>query len=100
MLDHLLYKMSLRKVWMIIHTDNSKLHTPLYVINTYLYNNYSDLFIQRDTSVSHFINHYQFMTWPKNGAPKSGSGMIDLIDQVTRNQQKTGNKPIIVHCRY
>ena len=25
--------------------------------------------------------------------------MIDLIDQVTRTQQQTGDKPIVIHCR-
>ena len=39
------------------------------------------------------------MAWPEHGAPVSGAGMIDLIDQVTRAQQQTGNKAIIIHCR-
>ena len=38
------------------------------------------------------------MAWPENGAPTSGAGMIDLIDQVTRTQQQTGDKPIVIHC--
>ncbi len=24
---------------------------------------------------------------------------MDLLDQVTRSQQQTGNKPVVVHCR-
>ena len=40
------------------------------------------------------------MAWPENGAPTSGAGMIDLIDQVTRTQQQTGDKPIVIHCRW
>ena len=50
--------------------------------------------------MSRVVHHFQFTTWPENGAPKEGAGMIDLIGQVLRVQQQTGNKPIIVHCRY
>ena len=51
------------------------------------------------TSTSRIVNQFHFTAWPENGAPASGAGMIDLIDQVTRTQQQTGNKPIIIHCR-
>ena len=50
--------------------------------------------------VSRVVHHFQFTTWPENGAPEEGAGMIDLIGQVLRVQQQTGDKPIIVHCRY
>ena len=45
------------------------------------------------------VKQYHFTAWPEDGAPSSGAGMIDLIDQVTRTQAHTGNKPIVVHCR-
>ena len=48
---------------------------------------------------SHTVKQYHFTAWPEDGAPSSGAGMIDLIDQVTRTQAHTGNKPVIVHCR-
>ena len=51
------------------------------------------------TSTSRIVKQFHFTAWPENGAPASGAGMIDLIDQVTRTQQQTGNKPIIIHCR-
>ena len=56
--------------------------------------------LQRDTSDSRIIHQFQFLSWPENGAPKTGAAMIDLIGQVLRVQQQTGNKPIVVHCRY
>ena len=49
--------------------------------------------------VSRVVHHFQFTAWPENGAPEEGAGMIDLIGQVLRVQQQTGEKPIIVHCR-
>ena len=48
---------------------------------------------------SRVVNHFQFTAWPENGAPEEGAGMIDLIGQVLRVQQQTGDKPIVVHCR-
>ena len=45
------------------------------------------------------VKQFYFTAWPESGAPTTGAGMIDLIDQVIRTQQHTGNKPIIVHCR-
>ncbi|CAI8026225.1 Receptor-type tyrosine-protein phosphatase delta [Geodia barretti] len=48
--------------------------------------------------VSRVVHHFQFTAWPENGAPEEGAGMIDLIGQVLRVQQQTGEKPIIVHC--
>ncbi|XP_011404665.2 PREDICTED: receptor-type tyrosine-protein phosphatase delta-like isoform X2 [Amphimedon queenslandica] len=44
------------------------------------------------------VHHFSFTSWPRSGAPSNGSGMIDLIDQVQKRQQQTGNKPILVHC--
>lgn len=52
----------------------------------------------KGTTSSRVVHHFQFMAWPENGAPKTGEGMIDLIDQVLRVQQQTGNKAIVVHC--
>ena len=39
--------------------------------------------------------------WPEGGTvPENSSGLIDLIGQVQKWQQSSGNKPITVHCRY
>ena len=55
--------------------------------------------MQSTSSTSRVVKQFHFVAWPENGAPSSGDGMIDLIDQVVRTQQQTGNKPIVVHCR-
>ena len=55
---------------------------------------------QQTTSDSHTIIQYHYTGWPEHGSPSSGAGMIDLIDQVIKRQQQSGNHPIVVHCRY
>ena len=55
--------------------------------------------MQSTSSTSRVVKQFHFVAWPENGAPSSGDGMIDLIDQVVRTQQQTGNKSIVVHCR-
>ena len=45
------------------------------------------------------VRQFHFTAWPEYGAPASGVGMVDLIDQVSRRQQQTGNNSIVVHCR-
>lgn len=49
-------------------------------------------------SESRTVSQFHFLAWPERGAPQSGAGMIDLIDQVRRVQMKTSNNPIVVHC--
>ena len=46
------------------------------------------------------VQQFHFTGWPEIGAPASGAGMVDLVDQVIRRQQHTGDKPIVVHCRW
>lgn len=46
------------------------------------------------------IRHFHFHGWPEVGIPAEGKGMIDIIASVQRQQQQSGNHPIIVHCRY
>ena len=55
---------------------------------------------QQTTSDSHTIIQYHYTGWPEHGSPSSGAGMIDLIGQVIKRQQQSGNHPIVVHCRY
>uniref|UniRef100_A0A8C4ZP22 protein-tyrosine-phosphatase n=1 Tax=Gadus morhua TaxID=8049 RepID=A0A8C4ZP22_GADMO len=42
--------------------------------------------------------HFHFHGWPEIGIPAEGRGMIDLVASVQRQQQQSGNHPIIVHC--
>ncbi|XP_065904181.1 receptor-type tyrosine-protein phosphatase alpha-like [Dysidea avara] len=45
------------------------------------------------------VRHFQFSTWPEGGnVPENSAGLIDLIGQIQKWQQHSGNKPIIVHC--
>ncbi|KAL4640947.1 receptor-type tyrosine-protein phosphatase epsilon-like isoform X1 [Arapaima gigas] len=44
------------------------------------------------------IRHFHFHGWPEIGIPTEGKGMIDLIAAVQKQQQQSGNHPIVVHC--
>ncbi|KAM8924078.1 receptor-type tyrosine-protein phosphatase epsilon [Pelodytes ibericus] len=44
------------------------------------------------------LRQFHFHGWPEIGIPVEGKGMIDLIAAVQKQQQQTGNHPIIVHC--
>lgn len=48
---------------------------------------------------SRHVRHFHFHGWPEIGIPAEGKGMIDIIASVQRQQQQSGNHPIIVHCR-
>uniref|UniRef100_A0A8C5QAK9 protein-tyrosine-phosphatase n=1 Tax=Leptobrachium leishanense TaxID=445787 RepID=A0A8C5QAK9_9ANUR len=45
------------------------------------------------------VRQFHFHGWPEIGIPVEGKGMIDLIAAVQKQQQQTGNHPIVVHCR-
>ncbi|XP_068677575.1 receptor-type tyrosine-protein phosphatase delta-like isoform X2 [Montipora foliosa] len=49
-------------------------------------------------SASRVIRQYHYTGWPDVGSPDSGTGLIDLIGQVQRWQQQSGNTTITVHC--
>ncbi|XP_043912110.1 receptor-type tyrosine-protein phosphatase epsilon isoform X2 [Protopterus annectens] len=44
------------------------------------------------------IRQFHFHGWPEIGIPAEGKGMIDLIAAVQKQQQQSGNHPIVVHC--
>lgn len=46
------------------------------------------------------IRHFHFHGWPEVGIPAEGKGMIDIIASVQRQQQQSGDHPIVVHCRW
>ncbi|XP_038677443.1 receptor-type tyrosine-protein phosphatase epsilon isoform X2 [Scyliorhinus canicula] len=65
----------------------------------------SDAFSVRDLTItntteskSRIVRQFHFHGWPEIGIPVEGKGMIDLIAAVQRQQQQSGNHPIIVHC--
>uniref|UniRef100_A0A674C5G4 Receptor-type tyrosine-protein phosphatase epsilon n=1 Tax=Salmo trutta TaxID=8032 RepID=A0A674C5G4_SALTR len=49
-------------------------------------------------SQTRLVRHFHFHGWPEIGIPAEGKGMIDIIASVQRQQQQSGNHPIIVHC--
>nr|DBA14996.1 TPA: hypothetical protein GDO54_004263 [Pyxicephalus adspersus] len=51
-----------------------------------------------DEKQSRLVRQFHFHGWPEIGIPAEGKGMIDLIAAVQKQQQQTGNHPIIVHC--
>ena len=53
--------------------------------------------IQENESRS--ITQFHYTTWPDHGVPDSGAGILDLIGQVQKKQQLSGNGPITVHDR-
>ncbi|XP_033886693.2 receptor-type tyrosine-protein phosphatase epsilon-like isoform X2 [Acipenser ruthenus] len=44
------------------------------------------------------VRQFHFHGWPEIGIPADGKGMIDIIAAVQKQQQQSGNHPIIVHC--
>ncbi|XP_066299501.1 receptor-type tyrosine-protein phosphatase S-like isoform X3 [Branchiostoma lanceolatum] len=44
------------------------------------------------------VQQFHFHGWPEIGIPSNAAGMLDLIGQVERQQQQSGNGPITVHC--
>ncbi|XP_076856125.1 receptor-type tyrosine-protein phosphatase epsilon isoform X3 [Brachyhypopomus gauderio] len=66
---------------------------------------YDDTFSLRDLVLSYdpeketrLIRHFHFHGWPEIGIPGDGKGMIDIIAAVQKQQQQSGNHPIVVHC--
>lgn len=57
------------------------------------------LFLSKEKQ-TRVIRHFHFHGWPEVGIPAEGKGMIDIIASVQRQQQQSGNHPIVVHCRY
>ena len=48
----------------------------------------------------HLIGQFQMTCWPQDSlAPTSKQALISLIELVERWQQKTGDGPVLVHCR-
>lgn len=45
------------------------------------------------------VRHFHFHGWPEIGIPVEGKGMINIIAAVQKQQQQSGNHPIVVHCR-
>lgn len=49
---------------------------------------------------SQHVKQFQYTGWPSQGVPSSAVGLIDLREQVEKWQRNSGDKPIVIHCRY
>lgn len=47
---------------------------------------------------SRTVSQFQYSDWPDTGVPDSGVGIVDLIGQVQKWQQQSGNTIIVIHC--
>ncbi|XP_044179415.1 receptor-type tyrosine-protein phosphatase F-like isoform X8 [Acropora millepora] len=47
---------------------------------------------------SHTVCQFHYTDWPDIGVPDSGVGIVDLIGQVQKWQQHSGNTSIVIHC--
>lgn len=47
---------------------------------------------------SRTVTQFQYIDWPDTGLPESGVGIVDLIGQVQKWQQQSGNTIIVIHC--
>ena len=46
------------------------------------------------------VTHFMFYDWPELASPDDSTLVIDMIGQLQKTQQMTGNGSIAVHCRY
>ncbi|KAF3841980.1 hypothetical protein F7725_023931 [Dissostichus mawsoni] len=83
-------------------TFKSRISIPLYASLSTLF--YQFKMHEIESTLSHqekksqHVRHFHFHGWPEIGIPAEGRGMIDIIAAVQRQQQQSGNRPIIVHC--
>ena len=61
---------------------------------------FSSLPAQDAEGSSHQIKQFHYTGWPMEGVPNSAIGLLDIREQVEKWQRNSGDKPIVVHCRY
>jgi protein tyrosine phosphatase len=47
---------------------------------------------------SRMFTQFQYTAWPKNSSPHSTASILDMVNQLQKWQQATGDKVITVHC--
>lgn len=67
------------------------------VIRILLYIIFTNVTLQEKDSRT--VCQFQYTDWPDTGLPDSGVGIVDLIGQVQKWQQQSGNTAIVLHCR-
>ena len=49
---------------------------------------------------AHQVMQFHMKCWSPNGHCSNLTSVIDVIDEVGKVQRRTGNHPILVHCRW
>ncbi|XP_064605807.1 receptor-type tyrosine-protein phosphatase kappa-like [Liolophura sinensis] len=53
----------------------------------------------KNTKVAHPIKQFRCNFWTGDPTPTSIASLLSVIEEATKWQQKTGNVPVLVHCR-
>ena len=46
------------------------------------------------------MSQFHITNWASDGSCSNLKTVIDVIEEVSKVQRRTGNRPIVVHCRY
>ena len=49
---------------------------------------------------AHQVSQFHIVNWNADGRCSNLKTMTDVIEEVTKVQMRTGNNPIVVHCRW
>ena len=49
---------------------------------------------------SHNVTQFHVTNWSPDGTYSNLKVVTDVIEEVAKVQRRTGNNPILVHCRY
>ncbi len=52
------------------------------------------------TSTGTTITQFHYLRWQEDAAPNSTSAILEIANLVQKVQMSTGNKPIVVMCKY
>ena len=58
-----------------------------------------ELLVFPQSNKSHQVSQFHITNWAPDGSCSKINTMTDVIDEVGKVQRKTGNHPIITHCR-
>ena len=51
-------------------------------------------------SSNHHVSQFHITNWAPDGSCCNLKTVIDVIEEVSKVQRRTGNQPIVMHCRY
>ena len=58
------------------------------------------LWLPLQSNKSHQVNQFHITNWAPDGHCSNIKSVTDVIEEVGKVQRRTGNHPIVVHCRY